>query len=292
MHDATLYRRHLLSLLPLASAPSLARADNSKAVEWMVGYATGGGSSIAADYVARVHEVENTVFTADSAVPPANFFLYSKLTYSAEWDFAPVGTISRFPLVLVVSPSAHHMVTEMFCLKTGLNITHVPYKGAAPAMPDIPTLAEQGLDGFEAYAWQAAALAGTSAATVHTLNKHLGDGRNSAAVQSRMAVLGIEPLPGTPEQLAQFAAKVGPCGARGQHQAGLRTCERIAHAHVRPPMTTCVHTNRFARGRLALRVGAHQAAFGRCSPCLGMRLGGGLRLGAPRRGRDRSTHTF
>ena len=274
MHDATLYRRHLLSLLPLASAPSLARADNSKAVEWMVGYATGGGSSIAADYVARVRELENTVFTADSAVVPANLFLYSKLTYSAEWDFAPVGTIARFPLMLVVSHSAHHMVTEMFCLKTGLNITHVPHKGAAPAMPDIPTLA------------------GTGAATVHTLNKHLGDTLNLAAVQSRMAALVVKPLPGTPEQLAQFAAKVGPCGARGQHQAGLRTCERIAHAHVRPPMTTCVHTNRFARGRLALRVGAHQAAFGRCSPCLGMRLGGGLRLGAPRRGRDRSTHTF
>ncbi len=306
MHNATLSRRHLLSLLPLAAAPSLALAD-TKTIEWVVGYAAGGGSdvvarmlaeamgrsmerqfivsnkpgagsNIAADYVAKAREVENTVFTADSAVLAANPFLYSKLTYNVEKDFTPVGMIARFPLVLVVSPGAqpknykeftawvrsdpkgmgygspgigspHHLVTEMFRLQSGLNISHVPYKGAAPAMtdvvggqlpfmfvdtssggafltsgkvrpigvaslqrlksmPDIPTLAEQGLDSFEAYAWQAlVAPAGTSPATVRLLNKHLGDALNSTAVQSRMAALGIEPLPSTPEQLGQFAAR-------------------------------------------------------------------------------------
>jgi len=225
----------------------------------------GAGSNIAADYVAKTREVENTVLTGDSAVLAANPFLYAKLPYNAERDFTPVGMIARFPLVLVVNPSVppknlkeflawvkadpklanygspgvgspHHLATESFRLQAGLNVTHVPYRGAAPAMadvvggqlpfmfvdtssggsfitsgkvraigvaspqrlksmPDIPTLAEQGLAGFEAYAWQALVVpAGAKPATVQALNKHLNDALNSTAVKARMQVLGIEPV--------------------------------------------------------------------------------------------------
>lgn len=297
----------LLARLMIALLPVSAMAiDNNKPIEWVVGYAPGGGSdvvarmladamgkslnhtvivtnkpgagsNIAADYVAKTREAENTVFTADSAVLAANPFLYSKLTYSAEKDFTPVGMIARFPLVLVVNPSVppktlkeflawvksdaklgsygspgagspHHLATEFFRSQTGLNLTHVPYRGAAPAMadvvggqipfmfvdtssggsfitsgkvraigvasaqrlktmPEIPTLAEQGLAGFEAYAWQALVVpSGTSAATVQTLNKHLNDALNSTNVKARMQVLGIEPLPTTASEAARYAA--------------------------------------------------------------------------------------
>lgn len=100
MKSSLLSRRQVLSLLPLAAAPTLALAD-SKPVEWVVGYAPGGGSdtvarmlaeamgksmgqsfivtnkpgagsNIAADYVAKARDPEHTVFTADSAVIAAN----------------------------------------------------------------------------------------------------------------------------------------------------------------------------------------------------------------------------
>jgi len=321
MKSSLLSRRQVLSLLPLAAAPTLALAD-SKPVEWVVGYAPGGGSdtvarmlaeamgksmgrsfivinkpgagsNIAADYVAKSRDAEHMVFTADSAVIAANPFLYSKLTYSAEKDFAPVGTIARFPLVLVVSPGAkprnlkeflawarsepgavaygspgtgspHHLATELFRQQTGLKLTHVPYRGAAPAiadviggqlpfmfvdtssggsfissgkvraigvasaqrlatMPDLPTLAEQGLPGFEASAWQAlVAPAGIGAATVKTLNKHLVEALNSTDVRARMQVLGIEPLPGTPEEMARFAARERERWGRVVREADIR----------------------------------------------------------------------
>ncbi|MDP3519557.1 MAG: tripartite tricarboxylate transporter substrate-binding protein [Hydrogenophaga sp.] len=298
-----LLARVLLAALPL-SAMAL---DNNKPAEWVVGYAAGGGSdvvarmladamgkslnhnfivtnkpgagsNIAADYVAKAREIENTVFTADSAVLGANPFLFSKLSYNAEKDFTPVGMIARFPLVLVVNPSAppknfkeflawiksdpklaiygspgagspHHLVTEYFRTQIGVTLTHAPYRGAAPAMadvvggqlpfmfvdtssggaflnsgkvrpigvaslqrlqsmPDIPTLAEQGLTGFEAYAWQALVVpSGASTTTVQTLNKHLNDALNSTTVKARMQVLGIEPMPTTSADASRYAAQ-------------------------------------------------------------------------------------
>ncbi len=295
-----LLSRVLVALMPLSALA----IDNGKPVEWVVGYAPGGGSdvvarmlaeamsktlnqtvivtnkpgagsNIAADYVAKTREAENTVLTGDSAVLAANPFLYTKLPYNAERDFTPVGMIARFPLVLVVNPSVppknlkeflawvkadpklanygspgvgspHHLATESFRLQAGLNLTHVPYRGAAPAMadvvggqlpfmfvdtssggsfitsgkvraigvaspqrlksmPDIPTLAEQGLAGFEAYAWQALVVpAGAKPATVQALNKHLNDALNSTAVKARMQVLGIEPLPTTAAEAKRY----------------------------------------------------------------------------------------
>ena len=303
MKSSLLSRRQVLSLLPLAAAPTLALAD-SKPVEWVVGYAPGGGSdtvarmlaeamgksmgqsfivinkpgagsNIAADYVAKSRDAEHMVFTADSAVIAANPFLYSKLTYSAEKDFAPVGTIARFPLVLVVSPGAkprnlkeflawarsepgavaygspgtgspHHLATELFRQQTGLKLTHVPYRGAAPAIadviggqlpfmfvdtssggsfissgkvraigvasaqrlattPDLPTLAEQGLPGFEADSWFAIfAPANTPKDVIARLNAELNRIYTLPDVQAKLKTLGLDPVLGTPEKLASY----------------------------------------------------------------------------------------
>ena len=296
--------RLFLTGLALAATNHLAVAQDSKPIEWVVGYAAGGGSdsvarataetmskslarpvvinnkpgaatNIAADYVARSKDYGNVMLTADFATLAANPFLFSKLSYNAEKDLAPVGMLARFPLVLVVGPqvpaknfkefiawakaqpggvnyasagagSPHHLATELLREKTGIAMAHVAYRGAAPAMqdilggqvpfmmvdtasgnqfvlagkvkaigvasakriatlPDVPTLAEQGLSDYEAYAWQGLAVpSATPPETVAKLNKALVDALNSTAVKARFLALGVEGLPGTPDDMARY----------------------------------------------------------------------------------------
>lgn len=128
----TLRRRCLLGLTAYVALPTLALAqDSSKPIEWVVGYAAGGGSdvvarsvaepmsktlgrsiivnnkpgaatNIAADYVAKSKDIGNIMFTADFATLAANPSLFAKLPYNAEADFTPVGLLARFPLLLVL----------------------------------------------------------------------------------------------------------------------------------------------------------------------------------------------
>lgn len=293
-----------LALGAAAAAPLAALAQDVRPLEWVVGYAAGGGSdavarataesmsrqlgrpviinnkpgaatNIAADYAARSKDYGNVMLTADFATLAANPFLFAKLSYNAEKDLAPVGLIARFPLVLVVGPqvpaknwaefvawakaqpggvnyasagpgSPHHLATEMLREKSGLKMTQVPYRGAAPAMqdvlggnvpfmlidtavgtqfvlagkvkaigvasaqriaslPDVPTLQEQGLADFEASAWQGLSVpAGTPPATIATLNKALVEALRSDAVKARFTALGVEALPGSPDDMARF----------------------------------------------------------------------------------------
>ena len=73
-------------------------------------------------------------------------------------------------------------------------------------LKDVPTLAEQGLAGFEAYAWQGLVVpAGTPPEVVGTLSKALLTALDSTPVKARLQVLGVEPTPGTPAQMANYA---------------------------------------------------------------------------------------
>lgn len=68
------------------------------------------------------------------------------------------------------------------------------------------TLQEQGLEGFEAYAWQGlVAPTGTPPQVVAMLNKALVDALGSTAVKARFQTLGLEAIPGTPEQMGAYA---------------------------------------------------------------------------------------
>ncbi len=104
-----------------------------------------------------------TGLNASMAVNPS---LFANLPYDPIRDFAPVGMLAEFPFVVVVSKNfpAHsikelialaksrpgeinyasagngtgqHLSMELFKLMTGINLAHVPYRGAAPAYPDV-----------------------------------------------------------------------------------------------------------------------------------------------------------
>jgi tripartite-type tricarboxylate transporter receptor subunit TctC len=74
------------------------------------------------------------------------------------------------------------------------------------AMPDLPTLQEQGLKGFECYTWNAIlAPAGTPAPIVDRLNEAINASLADPAVLHRLQEAGIDPTPGsTPQQTAEF----------------------------------------------------------------------------------------
>ncbi|QFZ83115.1 tripartite tricarboxylate transporter substrate binding protein [Variovorax paradoxus] len=126
----------------------------------------GASTNIGADLVAKSKPDGYTVLSADNAVLAFNEHLFSKLPFNPEKDFTYIGAIGKFPLALVVHPdfpaktfkeflayvkanpgkvnyaspgngSPHHLAMEMFKARTGTFITHIPYRGAAPAMADV-----------------------------------------------------------------------------------------------------------------------------------------------------------
>ncbi|MDP9931516.1 tripartite-type tricarboxylate transporter receptor subunit TctC [Variovorax paradoxus] len=126
----------------------------------------GASTNIGADLVAKSKPDGYTVLSADNAVLAFNEHLFSKLPFNPEKDFTYIGAIGKFPLALVVHPdfpaknfkeflayvkanpgkvnyaspgngSPHHLAMEMFKVRTGTFITHIPYRGAAPAMADV-----------------------------------------------------------------------------------------------------------------------------------------------------------
>ncbi|MBS0468071.1 MAG: tripartite tricarboxylate transporter substrate binding protein [Proteobacteria bacterium] len=307
-HPACLSRRVFGAIVSAAALtlPSLALAQSypSKAIEWVVPYPAGGGTdvvartlaeamgktlgqplvvvnkpgaatNIGAAYVAHAKPDGYTILSADTATLAANPYLYSKLGYNAEKDFASLGLTVRFPLILAVNPkvpaknlkeflawartqdaasyatpgagSPHHLATELFSKDAGITFTHVPYRGAAPAVQDVvggqvpfmfvdtasgqqfingnklralgiasnkrvknfedvATLNEQGMKGFEAYAWQGlVAPAGTPREVVEKLNRALLAAMDNTEVKARLQALGLEAIPSSPAQMDKYA---------------------------------------------------------------------------------------
>lgn len=127
----------------------------------------GAGTIIGADSVAKSAPDGYTILLGDTATFAVNPTLYKKLPYDPQKDFAPVSLTGRFALLLVVNPaklaagsvkdlveearkapgrldyaspgpgSPHHLAMEMFKQRTQTQLTHVPYKGAAPAVQDL-----------------------------------------------------------------------------------------------------------------------------------------------------------
>lgn len=126
----------------------------------------GAGSIIATEHVARAPADGYTAYLASSAILALYPNLYDKLPYDLIRDFAPVTLAVAVPELLVVHPSLPtktakefvalakanpkqlsygstgngnmpHLAMESFRIAAGINILHVPYKGAAPAVADL-----------------------------------------------------------------------------------------------------------------------------------------------------------
>jgi tripartite-type tricarboxylate transporter receptor subunit TctC len=126
----------------------------------------GASTNIGGEIVARAKPDGYTVMSADNAILAYNEHLFSKLPFNPEKDFTYIGGMARFPLALVVNPnfpaktvkefiayakanpgklnyaspgngSPHHLAMELFKNRTGTFITHIPYRGAAPAVQDV-----------------------------------------------------------------------------------------------------------------------------------------------------------
>jgi tripartite-type tricarboxylate transporter receptor subunit TctC len=204
-----------------------------------------------------------------------NLILYSKLPYDTLRDFAPIGNLVMFPLMLVAHPSlpvktskelialarskpgeviysspgtgnGGHLAAELFNSMAQIKMLHIPYKGAAPAnvavlagethvtyssipsilphvraqrlraigignssrlaaLPDIPTVAETGLPGYEAFSWGGmVAPAKTPAAVIARLSKEIIEILNQKDVVEQLVKDGTVPMPDTPEKFAAF----------------------------------------------------------------------------------------
>ena len=126
----------------------------------------GGGGVTGAVSVARAAPDGYTLLMAPAPVMAINVSLHKKLPYDPAADFVPLALVVSSPYVLVVTPSLpvqsvsdlialakdkpgrlafasagpgtpHHLFPELFKSMTGIEMTHVPYKGSAPALTDV-----------------------------------------------------------------------------------------------------------------------------------------------------------
>jgi tripartite-type tricarboxylate transporter receptor subunit TctC len=127
---------------------------------------TGAGGTIGTDYVAKSAGDGYTLLMASAATLCITPALYPKLPYDTLRDFAPVSTVAGVSYVVVVHPalaarsaaefialaksrpgqlrfgsagsgSVTHLAVELFRSMAGIEVVHVPYKGAGPAMIDL-----------------------------------------------------------------------------------------------------------------------------------------------------------
>jgi tripartite-type tricarboxylate transporter receptor subunit TctC len=231
----------------------------------------GAGGSIGTRQVAKAAADGYTLGLGGTGTLAIDPTLYPNAGYDPRKDFAPVGLIATSPLIVLVNPSvpAHtirelialakkqkltyasagrgsgiHLGTVLFAEMAGIELTHVPYRGSAPALtdllgghvqiyfsslppaiglvkdgrlralgvtslirsasfPDVPTVAEQGLPGFEAVLhYGIVAPAGTPRAIVGKLNAALRLALADAKVNQHIATEGAEPLPTTADEYA------------------------------------------------------------------------------------------
>jgi tripartite-type tricarboxylate transporter receptor subunit TctC len=235
----------------------------------------GAGGNIGADFVAKASADGYTILMVAVSTHAINVALYSKLPYDPIRDFAPVTLITSVPNVLVVHPSvpvhnvkelialakarpgqlsfasgstgsAGHLAGELFNSMASVDMTHIPYKGAAPAvvdlmaghvalmfdnlasalpniktsrvralavttlhrsplLPQLPTISETGLTGFDISTWFGIfAPAGTPREVVTKLAAETARILHMTAMRERLALLGAEPVGNKPDEFAAF----------------------------------------------------------------------------------------
>jgi tripartite-type tricarboxylate transporter receptor subunit TctC len=233
----------------------------------------GAGGSIATRQIAKSAPDGYTLGLGGTGTHAINPTLYANVGYDPRKDFAPVGLIATSALVVCVHPSLPaqtipelialakkepgkinyasagtgsgiHLGTEYLASMAGIKLTHIPYKGSAPALtdligghvaiyfsslppaiglikegkvralavtgakrsailPDVPTVAEAALPGYEAVLhYGIVAPAGTPRPIIEKLSAALRAAVMSDDLKARLAEDGAEPLASTPEEYA------------------------------------------------------------------------------------------
>jgi tripartite-type tricarboxylate transporter receptor subunit TctC len=81
-------------------------------------------------------------------------------------------------------------------------------KARAPSLPEVPTISENGLPGFDVTVWQGALFpAGVEPTIITRLSAEMALAMQAADLRARLTVLGIEPIGGTPAEFAGFLAQ-------------------------------------------------------------------------------------
>ncbi|HZZ93869.1 MAG TPA: tripartite tricarboxylate transporter substrate binding protein [Usitatibacter sp.] len=253
----------------------------------------GAGGNIGAESVARAAPDGYTLLLGAVATHAINPTLYPGIPYDAQRDFEPVTQLASTPNVLIVHPSlpvknvrefiayakahpgtlnfgsgstgsAGHLAGELFKRLAGVDMTHVPYKGAAPAMqdliagqvqvmfdnlasalaqiqagkvralavttarrtplaPDLPTIAESGLPGFDINTWFGLFVpAHTPRPVVDRLHDEFVKALKAPDVREKMLALGAEPVGNTPEQFRAYVRAEADKYARVVKASGAR----------------------------------------------------------------------
>ena len=238
---------------------------------------TGAGGHIAAEIVARAPADGYTLMVGSVGIHAAHAS-YTKLPYDPARDLQPVILLVEVPLVMLVHPSlpprsvkdfvalaksrpgdltygsagfgsSTHMTGALFEMMTEVRLSHVPYKGSAPALadlvggqiqtmfevispalphyissgklralavttrnrlavlPDLQTVAEGGVAGYESTAWYTfAAPSKVPAAVIQKLNADINSIIGAPDMQPRLAELGATRMGGAPEAAARYFA--------------------------------------------------------------------------------------
>ncbi len=290
--------RFIAPNLPGGPTDILARLLGQKLAESMgqpviVENRAGAGGNIGTEVAAKTPPDGYTLVTGNNATFGANVSLYKNLGFDPIKDFAPIALVGTQPNILVVNPAlpvhnvkqlialakarprelnyagsgmgaAAHLSAELFNSMAGVQIVHVPYKSAAPAlvdviagqcqlifatslsvmshiksqkvralavtnakrsrlMPELPTIAEAGVPGFEATTWHGVlTTGGTPAVIVNRLNTEINRILQMPDIRDRLGALGAEIIGGTPKEFADHIQREIPKWAKVIKDAGVR----------------------------------------------------------------------
>jgi tripartite-type tricarboxylate transporter receptor subunit TctC len=269
--------RVIVPFTPGGSTDILARALSAELQDtlgqpFVIENRGGAGGTLGSEVVARAAPDGYTLMMGHIGTLAVNPSLYRNLSYDTVTSFQPIVLVAIVPNLLVINPrkvpannvqefialakrqpgaltygsggngSAAHIAAVAFSDATGIEMTHVPYRGTGPMMtdliagtidltmtggppalppvragqlkalgvssltrlssaPDIPTIAEQGVPGFDATQWYGlVAPAGTPRAIVDRINAESTKILQGAKLRPRLEGEGADPAPGTPEQ--------------------------------------------------------------------------------------------